>query len=155
MGTEKYELMVKLGDEHTTNSVAQIIDKIRKADHTSQTEYDSLSWWNEEKSAIEKLRQACVTSMNSFRTTLEYDEKELTRPELEGKPVRNAILARVGEKIVLDFYIRLSDFLLKKIAYFKQQITSEGNKGGWDSAYQWEYKRARTKFTEDNLIPDV
>merc|ERR1711964_300632 len=103
--------------------------------------------------------EACQKSLDGFKTTMAFDKKRLNDETIQNTEVKNAVLSRLGEKIVLDFYIRCCDSLIKKIASIKNKMYSmdinDKNAGGWNNEYMWEYRTARDQFIQKNLIQDV
>jgi len=60
--------------------------------------------------------------LKTFPTTLAFDFEQLKRDDLS-QNIRNAILARSGEKNVVDFYLRLADAALSKLEEFSKAVS--------------------------------
>merc|ERR1712096_308240 len=106
---------------------------------------------------FEYLHKKCEESLAAFPTTYEFDLEQMKRDDLS-QNVRNAILARSGEKSVTDFYRRFATEGLRLIKQFNDESTEVQNDPKALKNTKNKYARqlftlAKT-FTEQNLIVD-
>jgi len=148
--TERYDL------EITKDKVEEIVKFSRTivADHCKRTNITGL--WNVQLEAWRYLQHQTKQELDTFPTTLAFDVEQMKRDDISPN-VRNALLARSGEKTVTDFYYRLASGAVERLDDFlggdKDGLSSDELKQK-RNAFAKEMFGYPTKFTEANLIVD-
>merc|ERR1711964_496024 len=115
--------------------------------------------WGIQQVAWDYLRAQTDQTLATFKTTLAHDIEQLKRDDISPN-VRNALFARSGEKVVVDFYNRMAVEGSEKIGNFLKEMKSMGD--SIDAAtlkskrntFAKEMFGFQKKFTEENLIVD-
>jgi len=149
--TERYEL------EISHDKVDEIIRFSRTivADHCKRNDITGL--WNIQYEAWKYLRHQVKQELDSFPTTLAHDLEQLKRDDIS-QNVRNALLARSGEKTVTDFYYRLADAAITRLEPFleseKDTDVPADERKQKRNAFAKEMFGFPKQFTDANLIID-
>jgi hypothetical protein len=142
----KYPERVEI--EVSTTKVDEVLKRCRVIVKDDCKRKGVTDGWEVQKIAWEYLMGKCQDTLGHFPTTLAHDYEELKRDDIN-QNVRNALLARSGEKSVVDFYLRLATEALTKISTFQ----AEAGDAKADEFAKEMFAFPRT-FTEQNLIVD-
>jgi len=109
------------------------------------------------KTAWRYLFEQTESTRRAYPTSLEHDLKELKRDDLS-QNVRNAVLSRSGEKLVVDFFFRLAQEALNKFAKVEEDCKRMSSTGADTKAIRNAFAREidafPKSFTQANLIVD-
>jgi len=145
LAAEKCELMISM------QMVTDLLKRIR--DLTKGLSHDD-PYWEKERKAIQLIQDLCQEGLDKFPTTLEHDRQRMDGPVSQN--TRNAMLARMGEKGVLDFYCRLTGGLLEKITKFRtdEKAADDHGRTKLRNSFFIEYLTFIKKFTLEHVVPD-
>jgi len=148
---EKWEL------EITTNKVDETIKRSRQIVKEHCRRSGITDGWEVQRISWEYLLTKCAESLKTFPTTLAFDFEQLKRDDLS-QNIRNAILARSGEKYVVDFYLRLADAALSKLEEFSKAVSEIHEDPQLLKTTRNKFAKEMfalpRSFTEQNLIVD-
>lgn len=137
--------------EDKMNTIVQRCRTIVKDDCKRKNITDA---WDIRRQAWQYLHAKCNETMSTFATTLEDDLKQLAVPDISGNQ-RNALLARSGEKQVIDFYLKMAESAINKITDGKAKVAEaqEAVKNGSNDKkkLQKRVKKAKKTFAREML----
>lgn len=129
-------------------SVEEVIKRCRSIVHPYCKTKGITDGWEVRRIAWKYLHDQCKVVLDTFPTTLEYDLDQLKRDDVS-QNVRNALHARSGEKIVVDFFLRMCLGALEKLAGIEEECRKIETSEASPEEIKKRTKSIRNKFARE------